>query len=186
MKRLALLVSCSAIFAFSSGLTDVKNVYLLRMAKGMDQYLANRLTNEHVFQIVTDPKLADAIFTDQIGTPFESKMTELFPPPPAADPEPKAEQPEKTAKSDKTEKDKDKDENPPSTAAMLAEAAGKIPSMASTSSFGRARGTLFLVDAKSKEVLWSTYNPAKDSTSRELDRTANDIVSRLKKDLSKK
>jgi hypothetical protein len=177
MKRLALLLSLSAVFAFSSGLTDVKSVYLLRMAKGMDQYLANRLTNEHVFQIVTDPKIADAIFTDQIGAGFEARMTELLPPPPAADPEPKADKPEKGDKADKEE---------PSTAALLAEAAGKVPSMTSTSSFGRAKGTLFLVDAKSKEVLWSTYNPSKDATSKEMDRTANDIVSRLKKDLSKK
>ena len=37
------------------------------MSHGLDQYLANRLTNEHVFQVVTDPKLADAVFSDRVG-----------------------------------------------------------------------------------------------------------------------
>jgi hypothetical protein len=171
MKRLALFLSCSAALAFGTDLASVKNVYLLKMQKGMDQYLANSLTNEHLFQIVTDPKLADAIWTDQIGEGFEAKMAELFPPP---EPE---EKPEKAAKP---EKDAD-----PNVVSMMSETVNKVSNPAS-GSFGRAKGTLFLVDAKSKEVVWSTYDPPKDSTSKQLDRTANDIVSRLKRDLKKK
>ncbi len=56
----------------------VQAVYLLPMAGGLDQYLANRLTGAGVFRVVTDPKMADAIFTDQLGVGFEQKLTDLF------------------------------------------------------------------------------------------------------------
>jgi len=178
MKRLALLLSFPAVLAFGADLASVKNVYVLRMSKGMDQYLANRLTNQRLFQIVTDPKLADAILTDQIGEGFEAKLRDLYPPPPSAEPEEKEEvdKPAKPAKSDE----------PPNTMSMFAETAGKLPPITVNSSFGHARGTLFLVDPKTKEVVWSTYEPPKDASSRQMDRTANDIVSRLKHDLNKK
>ena len=56
----------------------VQAVYLLPMAGGLDQYLANRLTGAGIFRVVTDPKMADAIFTDQLGVGFEQKLTDLF------------------------------------------------------------------------------------------------------------
>src|SRR5882724_4190701 len=59
----------------------VQAVYLLPMSGGLDQYLANRLTSAGVFKVVTDPKLADAIFTDQLGSGFEQKLNELYAPP---------------------------------------------------------------------------------------------------------
>jgi len=171
MKRFALLLSCSAAFAYATDLAAVKNVYFLKMSKGMDQYLANRLTNEHLFQIVTDPKLADTIVTDHIGEAFEAKMNDLFPPP---EPEEKPEKPPKADKGEDTE----------SAAAMLGDSVNKLAPL--SSSFGGSRGTVFLVDAKSKAVVWSTFAPPKDGTSREMDRTAYDIVSRLKKELNRK
>src|ERR1039458_380143 len=80
MKRLVLLFCCSAAMLCAADLASVHTVYLLKMAKGLDQFLANRLTSDHVFQIVTDPKLADAVFTDQIGEGFQAKLEEMFPP----------------------------------------------------------------------------------------------------------
>jgi len=59
----------------------VQAVYLLPMSGGLDQYLANHLTSAGVFKVVTDPKLADAIFTDQLGAGFEQKLNELYAPP---------------------------------------------------------------------------------------------------------
>jgi hypothetical protein len=177
MKWFALLLSCGAGLASGEDLGAVKNVYLLKMSKGMDQYLANRLTNEHVFQIVTDPKLADAILTDHIGEGFEAKMGELFPPP---EPVEKPEKPEKPEKDDKANK-RDGSQN---VMDLVGDTINKLPTL--PSSFGHAKGMLFLVDAKSKEVVWSTYEVPKDATSRQMDRTANDIVSRLKRELKKK
>ena len=69
---------------------------------------------------------------------------------------------------------------------IMGDTVNKLPSLTSLSSFGRAKGMLFLVDPKSKEVVWSTYDMPRDASSKEMDRTANDIVSRLKKDLKKK
>jgi hypothetical protein len=191
MKRLVLLLCFPAMLAIGSDLSEVKSVYLLRMSKGFDQYLANRLTNQHVFQIVTDPKLADAILTDQIGETFEAKLNELFPPLEHVEPVEKPKEPAKPEKPAEKAAAKPEKNTPPSktvdvdnTMSLFSEASTKLAPL--TSSFGRAKGTLFLVDAKSKEVVWSTYDPPKDATSNQMDRTANDIVSRLKRDLKKK
>ena len=67
MKRLAFLFSCSAALLCAADLASVHTVYVLKMSKGLDQFLASRLTSDHVFRVVTDPKQADAVFTDQIG-----------------------------------------------------------------------------------------------------------------------
>src|ERR1035441_3863988 len=90
MKRLVLLFSCSAAMMCAADLANVHTVYLLKMAKGLDQFLANRLTSDHVFQIVTDPKLADAVFTDQLGEGFQMKLEEFSPSPDSDKPAPPA------------------------------------------------------------------------------------------------
>ena len=45
------------------------------MGSGMDQYLANQLTNAGIFEVVTDPKKADAILTDNVrrGIPKQTR-----------------------------------------------------------------------------------------------------------------
>ena len=172
MKRLLLVLSCSAL-ACAGDLTPATNVYLLPMFHGLDQYLANRLTTAHVLQVVTEPKLADVILTDHIGQAFESQMATLLP---LAKP-PKASQPAPAASGESETN---------STLAMFSDAAGKEGNPAVISSFSRTRGTIFLVNAKTHEVLWSTYEPPKNSTGKSLDHEANEIVSRLKKDKEQK
>ena len=52
-------------------------VYMLPMSGGLDQYLANRLTSDGTCSRWSPiPKLADAIFTDQLGAGFEQKLTD--------------------------------------------------------------------------------------------------------------
>src|SRR5437867_3801980 len=77
MKRICLLLCSSAALTCAADLSSVHSVYILPMARGLDQYLANRLTGEHIFQVVTDPKLADAVFTERIGEPFQAQMQNL-------------------------------------------------------------------------------------------------------------
>jgi hypothetical protein len=168
MKRLLLLLSCSAALLGGAELSGVHTVYVLSMSKGLDQYLANRLASDHLFQVVTDPKLADAFLTDRVGESLQAKLEEIFPPPPSEKPAPK---PDK-------EKDKDASSNP-----MLADTVNKLAAVGTTNSFSRGKGTVFLVDAKSRQVVWSVYQLPKGSSAKELDRTASDIVSRLKRDL---
>lgn len=152
------LFAASVSAAENPQLQHVNSVYILAMSGGMDQFLANRLTALGVFQVVTDPQKADAILTDRLGETFESKLKELYPPPAPKD-----------TKASKEDKDSG------------ADASGGV---ARASSFSRGKGNLFIVDRKTRNVLWSIYERPKDSTPGELSKTAERVVKRLKRDLS--
>ena len=47
---------------------------------------------------------------------------------------------------------------------------------------GRGKGAIFLVDRKTRAVIWSAYEPAKSLQPDDLNRTAEKIVSKLDKD----
>ncbi len=148
MKYLAwtLLIVASGFSSLlnAAQLKDVKFVYLFPMVGGLDQHLANQLTQDHLLQVVSDPKLADALITDNLGPSFEYKLEHI---------------------------------NQPKPAATTGTPTPDVEPHAST--FSRGRGTLFLVDAKSKQVLWSAYQKPKDTTPRELERTAKKVVMNL-------
>src|ERR1700691_4888254 len=105
-RWLALLISTLLISTLlaaglrAASLAEVKSVYLFPMSNGLDQYLADRLTQGHIFKVVTDPKAADAVITDQLGKAFEAQLLlarpDLKPVPP---------------KPPVTDKDKDKDKD---------------------------------------------------------------------------
>ncbi|HEY3839656.1 MAG TPA: hypothetical protein VGL72_23960 [Bryobacteraceae bacterium] len=142
MKTLAAM----AFIAFNVfGQSAPRTVYVLPMANGLDQYLAQRLSSDHVMKVVADPKIADVVLTDRLDEAFEQKLTEIR----AAD-----------AKKD----DKDKDDT--RTHAAFRSSKGK--------------GTIFLVDAKSREVLWSDYEKVPVSSSSDiLNREAERIAKKL-------
>jgi hypothetical protein len=117
--------------------------------------------------VVTDPKLADSVLTDHIGETLEAQLEDMSPKPEPA---------KKVAPAPKKE---DEAARP----GPLIDTETKLHNPAQSSTFGRTKGTVFLVDQKSRQVLWSVYDPPKGSESKELDRTASDIVSRIKKDL---
>ena len=124
MKRLSLLVFLAASSPRSP---PAYTVYILPMTGGLDQYLADWLTREHVMQVVTDPRAADAVLTDRLGDAFEQRMAEIHPP-----------------VKDKDDKDK-------------TEGGGVTHNAFRTTG---AKGTIFLVDAKTRAVLWSDHeNP---------------------------
>ncbi len=75
MKWISMLV-LTAGFLCAQTLQSVKSVYLFPMRNGFDQYLAGRLTEQHLFQVVADPKAADAVFTDRVGPSFEQMFNE--------------------------------------------------------------------------------------------------------------
>lgn len=166
MHRLFLfpILACAAWAA--EGLNQVQSVYLLPMGSGLDQYLAQRLTRETIFTVVTDPKLADAVFTDQIGAAFERKLLDLYPPEAETD---------KDGKKDKEDEDR-----------LLNEQMRRESESRPLSTFQRGKGNLFLVDLKSRRVIWSTYEPPKNYRSRELEKTCGRISEQLRKDLGRK
>ncbi len=182
MKRLVFLLGCSSVLLGGAELATVRSVYILPMSRGLDQYLANRLTNEHTFHVVTDPKLADAVFTDHIGESFEGQMDTLYPPPPPPPP-PVTEKPKvETTEIDKSVRKSKHERMEESNRPMITDTVNKLSNPASN--FGKAKGTIFLVDAKSHQVVWSVFEPAKGSTNGDLDKTALEIVSHIKKDLN--
>jgi hypothetical protein len=134
------------------------------MARGFDQFLANRLTSGHVVEVVVDPKLADAIFTDRIGEALTDALDEIAPALLAAPP---------------SEKDKEA-----SAAKKEQVLETRIENPAARSTLGRPTGAWFLVDAKTRKILWSTFDQPKDSRADQLDRLAFEVAARLKQDLT--
>jgi len=179
MKRLSILFACSAAMLCGAELTGVRMVYVMPMSHGVDQFLANRLNGSGLFQVVADPKLADTIFTDRIGDAFRVALEAISPTPKppaeAKDADAKADKDDKAAKDAKAANDDKK--------ARSEEERGN-PALNST--FGRGKGTFFLVNAKSRAVVWSIFEPAAGSSPKDLDRAATDIVLQLKKDMGKK
>ena len=165
MKWAAFLL-CS--FSCLAGLSDVKTVYFMPMSNGLDQYLANRLTNVGLYSVVTDPKRADAVFVDRLGESFEARFKELFVPP---------EPPKKVEAKDPKDKDQkaveDKSDATPHDSGRM-------------STFSRGRGNVFLVDVKTRTVLWSTFERPKDGRAAEVDRAAGRIIQSLQQTVAPK
>ena len=126
----------------------------------MDQFLANRLMRLGAMQVVADPQAADAVVTDHLGETFEKKMGELYPP--------------------MKDQDEDADTNRDAKSGKKDDDA---PAQLRPSSFGRGKGTLFIVDRKSRNVLWSIYERPKNSRPDEMNKTAERVVHQLKRDL---
>ena len=163
VMRLLVAGGLFPLICFCAELKDVKSVYLYPMLGGLDQHLAHRLTLSRTFRVVSDPKLADAVFTDQLGAQLEYRISHIKkdPPPAPATPPPAAAAP-----------------IPASTFATNAETEPR------TSTFSRGRGTVFLVDAKSRQVVWSDYHRPAGSSPQELERTAKAMTGNLLKTLN--
>ena len=164
-KGLLLLSLVAAPIALAqphAELSQIQTVYLLKMKAGFDQHLANRITAASLFRVVTDPAKADAVITDRIGKTFEDQMKELYPP--AAPAEPVKEK----------EKEEDSSSDFPS---IRAEERPRATSM------GTATGTLFVVDKRSGQVIWSTYARPKTYTAKDLDKSAGEVVKQIQEDL---
>jgi hypothetical protein len=161
-------------------LHQVKRVYILAMGSGMDQFLANQLTKEGIFEVVTDPKKADAILTDNVGEAFQSRLDDLYAPP-----KPPAEKTKPAADSEATADAGDNKSAPARKDAFSGvdfSGGGNFTHPA----FGRGKGNFFIVDRNSRVVLWSVYERPKNSTPGELTKTAARVVKHLSDDLTGK
>lgn len=198
MRIVAVLLSSFFALALNAGaqLANVRTVYVFPMTGGLDQYLANRITNAGLFQVVMDPKKADALFTDRLGEGLESRLAGLYPEPPAPKPQPVAEaKPEADAKPVADAKPEAKSEAGKTAEKPKAASEERAPADAKPkeeppaphfSTFGKGKGTIFLVDGRNRTVLWSLYENPKGATSAAMDQTASRIVDRLKRDLKGK
>ncbi|HXP86809.1 MAG TPA: hypothetical protein VN841_18910 [Bryobacteraceae bacterium] len=151
---LAVLILALGV-ASAADLASASSVYIMPMTGGIDQYLALRMTTGNVMRVVTDPKLADVVMTDRIGTGFEERWNELYPPVAAP-------------KTDDKDKDKGKEE------VFSVQHGASQP-------ISRGRGAYFLIDRQTRNVIWSTYARPKSGEPDDVNRTADQIV----KDLAK-
>ncbi len=165
MKFLPAFFCALTLWAADPAVREVKAVYLLPMSSGLDQFLASRLTSEGVVQVVTDPLKADAVLTDKVGEGLERKMHELFDPKPV---------PVKEEKKDEKTKEKESKDPVKVEAEKMARAGN--------SSWGRGRGSIFLVQRSTGNVIWSTVGQPKDSSAPQVRKTAAKITAQLKKD----
>ena len=173
MRTLALLVSTTlslSIFLVSSlglaqqnaELSQVQTIYLMPMANGFDQYLANSMRHVPQLRVVTDATKADAVFCDRIGASFEAKLDEMD-----------AAAKEKAATGAPA--------SPPDDAKVDSKQGFKFaPKM--VTSIGRGKGSYFIVDRRSRLVLWSSFHVTKDVMPKTLHAAADKIAAELEKD----
>ncbi len=180
----ALIVLAAASFAsVNPQLHQVKRVYILGMGSGMDQFLANQLTTEGVFEVVTDPKKADAIMTDNVGESFQKKLDDLYPPPPKPKTEAAAVKPAADSSTSLDVGDSAAETKPAKRDLLEGvdlSGGGRAPSLS------RGKGNFFVVDRNSRSVLWSVYERPKNLSPAELTKTAGRVVKHLKDDLTGK
>jgi hypothetical protein len=190
MRWTALLFFPVLLGAAEIGGSQVNKVYILPMAHGLDQHIANRLTRDRVVEIVADASHADALLTDRLGGSLEYQLEKLHPTPKApgedADNESDKDSSDQADKPDKDKDDVKTADKSDSTAKPRVPRLMPESGPPRLSTFGGGRGTLFLVDAHSRAVLWSVYERPKRTSPDELDRTAKRVVDRLKKDLAGK
>lgn len=151
-------------------LLQVGVVYILPMSLGYDQFLASRLTRAGIVQVTSDPSKADAILTDRLGKPFESRLDELYPKSPVADEHEKAPSP-----------DSDSEELAP----VKIELKGGREASSPAVSGGRGRGNIFLVHRGSRNVIWSTFVPPSTGRAKDLDSAAGEVADRLQDSIKK-
>lgn len=155
----AVAAPAAPVAASPAGLTQVHTIYFLPMTSGLDQYIASEIVKQGTFQVVTDPKRADAIVTDRVGEAFEKRLADLLAPPP----------PPKSKDDDGKPKEQD----------WALQKPEKLYGGA------KGRGMVFLVDPRTKAVLWSIYNPPKNYQSKNMHRAGAQIAHHLQADLKK-
>jgi hypothetical protein len=152
MKQLLSLVTALAALALSAFAQSAPaTVFVLPMPGGLDQFLAVHLGSSGAYRVVTDPAQATLILTDHIGENLEQILKEMAAPPPAKDALPA--------------KDNLKDADNFTRPRMQP--------------LTHNRGTLFLVDRASHQVLWSAFEEQKLSDPKSLNSAAKRIVERL-------
>jgi hypothetical protein len=178
------LAATTALAGVNPQLREVKRVYIRAMSASMDQFLASQLVKAGIFEVVTDPKKADAIITDRVGESFESKLDDLYPPPTP----PKAKKESEETKPADSTSDSPKSDGPKSARDLTSDklAGVDLSGGARPSTMGHGKGNIFIVSRGSRTVLWSIYEPPKNNSSHELTRTAERVVKHLQEDLTEK
>lgn len=130
------------------------------MNGALDQYVAEQVTSEGLFPVTVDPAQAKTVMTDHIDAKFFDGMNEVF-----AAPEPPAAEDAAAAESGSIE-------------------AGLTLRRPANRPRGNPHGTVFLVDVRTRQVLWSAYIGEYDRRPKRLHREAKQVVDELRKGLA--
>lgn len=161
-------------------LGSVGTIYVLPMASGMEQFLAHQVAKQGLYEVTTDPLRADAFLSDFVGTTFELRVEELIKT--ARDKQEKEaeEQARKEAEKSGTapKKAAKKDEDEEAQGGFQVEGSGA----ARVGGFGRGKGNIFLIDAKTRRVLWTGFDIPKNTRAEALQKSAERLTSQLRKE----
>ena len=160
MRTSFLLLVVFAAAGQAQTLSNSGPVYFWPMTSAFDQYLAQEASGGGVLNVTVDPKNASAVMTDRIDGKFLEGLDEIFPLPE----DPSRESDEEEASSDSIE------------GSFQLQRPANRP-------VGRPRGTLFLVDIKTRNVLWSTFLKEFDATPDRLQRKARSVIEKLQQEL---
>ncbi|MBY0508243.1 MAG: hypothetical protein K2X03_30290 [Bryobacteraceae bacterium] len=136
----------------NANLNQVQSIYIMPMSGGYHQHLANRLIPLGLFQLVADPNRADAILTDRLGEGLEARLDGY----------------------DAASRKRDEP--------VKGESQTVLAERPVTSTLSGGKGTLFLVDRKSRRLLWSIFEKPKNTTAKELNRSAGRVAGHVKQD----
>ena len=158
---IAALLLCAPLVAVDGKLSPrFRTVYILEMANGLDQHLSNRLTSGRVMWVVLEPTSADAVFTESLDDAFWSWLSRTYPRTGGAA--------AKTAGANGTETD-------------LAAPEDRGPRVDKPAGVNFKRmGMVFLVDPRTRVVLWSAWENPKNPSAVELGHSAERIANQLK------
>ena len=151
MRVAVLCLLCACVPAVAADIGSAQPVYFWAMQGALDQYLAEQAAASGAVKVTVDPQMARAIMTDRIDKPFLDAMDELFP-------VEGREEPEESDDSIEGDFQMARPSNRPK---------------------GSPRGTIFLVDVKTRQVLWSTFLGELDMRPNSLHREAEKVIERL-------
>lgn len=166
----------------NADLSSVGTVYVLPMASGMEQFIAHQVAKQGIYEVTTDPLRADAFISDFVGASFEIRVDDLLKA--ARDKKEKdaaelaKKEAEKSGEAAKKPAKKTKDEDEETDGGF------QIESMASgrVGAFGRGKGNIFLVEAKTRRVLWTGFDIPKNTRAEAMQKSADKLVSQLRKE----
>ncbi len=162
MRWLLILAALTAPL-LAADLSSVGPVYFWPMNGALDQYVAEQATSSGVFAVTVDPARAKTVMTDHIDAKFFEGMNEIF-----------VDEAEIAAA----------EENDDDEEATGSIESGLAPQRAANRPRSSPKGTVFLVNIRSRQVVWSTFLGEFDRSPKKLHKKAQQVISDLGKSMS--
>lgn len=158
----------------AADLSSIGPVYVWPMNGALDQYVAEQATSTGVFGVTVDPARAKTVMTDHIDAKFFEGMSEVFV-------DEAAVAAAAAAKAKAKEDGDDADDDDAATGSIESGLAANRPANRPRSS---PKGTVFLVNIQTREVIWSTFLGDFDRSPKKLHRKAAQVIGSLTKSMS--